>query len=118
MEISAKCMRATFILTGEEVAEFFEGVDSFKYLGLVLHWSDENCLAVHRNIWRVKKLRTVREVAEEGGSRTYCLRKVLLHSSRGGAALWVGNLGADGSDAAKIEGVHHIFLRQVTRMKA
>ena len=37
MEIASKCMVETFSLTREGRAEFFEGVDSLKYLGWVLH---------------------------------------------------------------------------------
>ena len=61
---------------------------------------------------------TVREVAKEGGSGPDCLIEVIPRGGPGGATLWVGNLGVDGSDAAKIEGVHVIFLREVTGMKS
>ena len=42
MEIAAKFTRATFSLTGDDRAEFFEGVDYFKYLGQVLHRTDND----------------------------------------------------------------------------
>ena len=42
VEIAAKCVGATFSLTGYDGAECFEGVYSFKYLGCVLHRTDEN----------------------------------------------------------------------------
>ena len=32
VDISEKCTRATFSLTGEDGAGYFEGVESFKYL--------------------------------------------------------------------------------------
>ena len=44
-------MEATFNLTGEDGSEKFEGVDSFKYLGRIMHWSD--------NDWPAQKLRQV-----------------------------------------------------------
>ena len=56
MDISAKCTGETFSLTGEGVAECFEGVDSFKYLSRVLHWLDEDWLAVFRNICRERQV--------------------------------------------------------------
>ena len=43
----------------------------------------------------------VREVSEEGGSGTNCLRKVLKRSGPGSDTLWFRNLGVGGSDAAK-----------------
>ena len=52
MEIAVKCTGATFSLTGEDRAECFEGVDSFKYWGRILHQADEDWLTVLRNIWR------------------------------------------------------------------
>ena len=51
-----------------------------------------------------KILGAVEEVAEEGGSGTDHLSKVLPCISPGGATLWVGKLGVDGSDAAKTRG--------------
>ena len=42
MKIANKCMEATFNLTGEDGSEKFEGVDSFKYLGRIMHWSDND----------------------------------------------------------------------------
>ena len=56
MEISEKCTGSTFSLTGEDRAECFEEVDSFKYLGRVLHGSDEYWPVVCRNIWRVRQV--------------------------------------------------------------
>ena len=37
MEIAAKCTGAAFSLKEDEKAYWFEGLDSFKYLGRVLH---------------------------------------------------------------------------------
>ena len=52
MEITVNCMGATFSLTGDDGAEYLERVDSFKYLGHVLHRSDEDWTLVFRNIGR------------------------------------------------------------------
>ena len=41
MEIAANCTGATFSLTGEDRADCFEGLDSFKYLGQILQRMDE-----------------------------------------------------------------------------
>ena len=46
----------TFSLTLEDGAECFEGVESFKYLGRILHWADENCPAGLRNIPRARQI--------------------------------------------------------------
>ena len=55
-EIVENCMGATFHITGKGGAECFEGVDYFKYLGRVLHRSDEDWLAVLWNIWRERQV--------------------------------------------------------------
>ena len=49
-------------------------------------------------------LRTVMEVAEEGGRGTDRLRKFLTHGGPGGDTLWVGNLGVDGNYSEKNRG--------------
>ena len=56
VEIAEKYTGATFSLTGEDGAECFEGVDSFKYLGRVLNRLDEDWPAVFRNIWRARQV--------------------------------------------------------------
>ena len=56
VEIASKCTGATFSLMRYDGAECFEGVDYFKYLGRVLHQSDEDWKAVHRNIGRVREV--------------------------------------------------------------
>ena len=55
-------------------------------------------------------LGTVREVAEEVGSRPNGLSKVLPRSGPGGATLWVANLGIDGSDDGKNREGPGVFL--------
>ena len=56
VEIEANCTGVTFSLTGNDRAECFEGVESFKYLGRVLHRSDEDWLEVRRNIGRLRQV--------------------------------------------------------------
>ena len=51
VEIARKCTVVNFSITGEDGEECFEGVDSFKYLGRVLHYSNKDWPAVLRNIW-------------------------------------------------------------------
>ena len=41
MEIATKCTGATFSITGDYGSDCFEGVDSLKYLGRILHQADE-----------------------------------------------------------------------------
>ena len=40
VEIAEKCSEATFSLIGEDEAELIEGVGRFKYLVIMLDWSD------------------------------------------------------------------------------
>ena len=61
---------------------------------------------------------TVREVAEEGGSKPNNFIKFLPRGGSSSATVWFGNLGVYGSNAAKLEGLHMGFLRQVRGMKA
>ena len=49
VEIAAKCTGDTFSLMGYYGVECFEGVDAFKYLGRVLHRTDNDRPAVLRN---------------------------------------------------------------------
>ena len=56
MDIAANFTGATFSLTGDNGAECFECVDSFKYLGRVLHQTDDDCPTVLRNIQRVRQV--------------------------------------------------------------
>ena len=56
MEIAEKCTGSTFSLMREDGAECFEGVDSFKYLGRILHRADEDWPAVLRNIRRERQV--------------------------------------------------------------
>ena len=50
--IASRYKGGTFRLTGEDGAEYIEGVDNFKYMGRILERSDKNCLAV---LWDVGK---------------------------------------------------------------
>ena len=52
MEVATKCTGETFRLTGDDRKECFERVDSFKYLGRVLHRLDEDWLEVFRRFCR------------------------------------------------------------------
>ena len=49
-------MGATFSLTREDGAECFEGMEYFKYLRRVLHWSDDEWSDVRQNIWRERQV--------------------------------------------------------------
>ena len=55
MEILAKFRGVTFSMTGDNGAEFFERVESFDYLGRVLHQADDDWPVVLRNIRRASK---------------------------------------------------------------
>ena len=99
VDIAAKCMGATFILTGEDGAECFEGVESFKCLGRVLHRSDKDWPVVIRNIRRARQFwGWLEKLLRREGEDPDCLSKVLLRCVTGGATLWIGNLGVDVRD--------------------
>ena len=67
VERAAKCTGATFSLTGDDGAEFFEGVDAFKYLLRVLNWAENDWLVVLRNIQRARQVWGRLEVSDAGG---------------------------------------------------
>ena len=48
--------KVTFSSTGDDGAEFFEGVNSFKYLGRVLHQEDDDLPVVLHNIRRARQV--------------------------------------------------------------
>ena len=48
--IASRCVEASFTLTVEEEAECIEEEKSFKYLGRMLNQSDNDWLAVRRNV--------------------------------------------------------------------
>ena len=54
--IARRCAEASFRLTGDNKAEFVEGVETFKYLVLMLDRSGENCPAVCQNVGEVSQL--------------------------------------------------------------
>ena len=49
-------MEADFSLKGEDGAESLNGVDSFRYLGRILHRSNDNWPVVLRNIWKARQV--------------------------------------------------------------
>ena len=56
MKIAANCTGSTFSLTGNDGEDFFEEVDYFKYLGRILHRSDEDWPEVCHNIRRARQV--------------------------------------------------------------
>ena len=56
VEIEAKCSGATLGLALDDRAECFEGVDAFKYLGWVLHQTDNDWPALLCNIRRASQV--------------------------------------------------------------
>ena len=40
--IVSRCTEATLGITGEDDVECIEGVETFKYLGRILDWSDDD----------------------------------------------------------------------------
>ena len=119
MAITAKCLEATFSLTGEDEAERIKGVGRFKYLGKMLDQSDDDWKSVLHNIrkarqvWgRLGKLLR-REWAELTVPEKFYLtvvQAVLLF----GAETWV----LTEIMIQRLEGAHVIFLRKITRKQA
>ena len=119
MDIAEKCMGETFSLTGDDGAEFFEGVYYFKYLERVLHQMDDEWPAVLRNIRRARQFwgRIWNLMRREGADmiiseKFYCavVYTVLLF----GGETWV----LSAAMLNKLEGVHVGFLGQVKGVNA
>ena len=53
--ISNNSTEVTFILAGEDGEESRKGVYSLKYMGRILHWSDEVWMAILSNIWKARQ---------------------------------------------------------------
>ena len=119
MEIAEKCTGAAFSLTGDDGTECFEGVDAFKYLGRVLHRTDDDWPAVLRNIRRARQVwgRLGKLLRREGAELIISAkfyRAVVQAVLPFGERTWV----MLAVMLSKIEGVHVGFLQQVTGMKA
>ena len=118
MDIAEKCMGATFSITGEDGAECFEGVESFKYLGWILHQSDEDWLAVLRNIWRAIQVwgqlgKLLRREGSDPIISEKFYRSVFQAVILFGSEAWV----IIAVMMQNIESVHMGFLRQVAGKK-
>ena len=119
VDIEAKCMGVTFSLTGDNGAGCFKGVDDFKYLGQVLHRTENDCLAVLRNICRVRQVwgRLGKLLRREGAyliSTEKFYQAVVQAVQIFEKETWV----MLAAMLKKIEGVNMGFLLQVMGMKA
>ena len=56
MAIENKCMESIFSLTGEEGGDSVNLVDYLRYLGQLLHRSDNDRPEVLRKIWKVRQI--------------------------------------------------------------
>ena len=54
--IASRCAEAYFSLTGHNKAECIEGVINFKYLGQMLDRSDDDWMAVLRNVGKARRV--------------------------------------------------------------
>ena len=110
MKIAAKCTGATFSLGEDDKAEFFEEVDSFKYLGHVLHRADADWPAVLQIIGRA------RQVWGQLGKFMRRERADPIFSAKFYQAVFQavqflgGKQGFDGKNAAKTGWGTHCFL--------
>ena len=119
VEIAAKCTGATFSITGDDGAACFDGVESFKYLGPVVHRSDNDWPPVLCNIRRERHVwRQLGKLLRREGEDPIILAKFYRAVVQGvllfGVKTWV----LLAAMIEKIEGVQMGFLRQVTGMKA
>ena len=117
--IVSHCKGATFSLTEEDDAECIEGVETFKYLGRILDWSYNNWLAVlsnfrkARRVWnRLGKLLR-REQAEPRLSAIFY--QAVFHTV---LLFWAETWVLSEAMSRNLEGVHVVFLRQITRQRA
>ena len=109
MEIANKCMNATFRLMEEDGADIIEGVDSFNYLGRILHKLDDNCSEVLRKILKERqvwgslgKLLRRADLFVSANFYRAVVQAVLLF----GADTWV----MTSAMSQKLEVVHGVFL--------
>ena len=94
-------------------------MESFKYLGWILHQADEDWPAFLRNIWRARKVwgKLGKFLRREGGEPIISekfYRAVVQEVLLFGSETWV----LTAAMLQNLKGVHVGFLRQVTRMKA
>ena len=76
MAILARCLEATFSLTGEEEAEHIKGVEVFKYLRRLLDRSDDDWPAVLRNISKERQVwGRLRKLLRREGTKPSVLAK-------------------------------------------
>ena len=99
--------------------ECFEGVDSFKYLGRILHHTDEDWPAVCRKIWRARQVwgRSGKLLSRYGVDPIILekyYRAVVQAVLLFGSETWV----LTAEIMQNLEGVHVVFLCQITGMKA
>ena len=66
--MASRCAEASFSLTGDDEAECIEGVETFKYIGRMLDWSEEDWPAVRRNVGKARQVWSwLGEIRSRGG---------------------------------------------------
>ena len=95
VSIMAKCLEATFSMTGEDGAEHIEGVGRFKYLERLLYWSDDNWSEVLSNTRKARQIweRLGKLLRREGGGAD-SLIKVLPRGSEDSTLVWSRDMSA------------------------
>ena len=111
VQIAEKCTGATFSIMRDDWAEYFEGLDAFKYLWQVLNWTHGDWPAVLRDIRKSRQVwgRLGKLLRQESAYRIttekfyrVVVQAVLLF----GAKKWV----MSAAMLNNIEGVHVDFL--------
>ena len=115
MATAAKCLEATFSLTGEDEAECIEGVKSFNYLRRLMYRSDDHWISIlynvskERQVWgRLGKLLQREKTEPTVSENIYhaVVQAILLFE----ADKWV----LTDTMIQNLEGEHVSFLGQVT----
>ena len=97
--IARRCEEASFRLTGEDEVECIEGVETFKYLGQILDWPDDDWLEVFRNVSKALQVwRRLGKLLRWEGGGSVSVSNVLSGSGAGGVTIWGRYLGFVGGN--------------------
>ena len=117
--IASQCAEVSFSFTGEDEAECIDGMETLKYLGRMLDWSDDDWLEVLQNfgnarrVWsRLRKLLRREGADPRLSAMSYraVVQVVLL--------IWADKWVLSAAISWDPDGVNMGFLRNVTGQKA
>ena len=109
--IAVRCLEAPFSLTYEEEAERIKGVGGFKYLGILLDWSDDKWPEILRNIRKAKKGKgQIRKLFRREGEETTVSSKFYQEIVQAVILFVAGTKVLTEKIMQRLEGAHVIFL--------